>query len=342
MPLFRLILLILLVPGLLTPTVAQHKNNFTIAFGSCSRHTAPQTEQLWADVIQQNPDIWVWIGDNVYADTHNMDSLQADYAKQKSHPDYQRMIKSFPIIGTWDDHDYCVNDGGKYFSKKNESKEKLLEFLDVPAHADVRKHDGVYQSFTYGTGKQKIKILLLDTRYFRDTLMRSNEKGKRYDINPDGDVLGDSQWTWLEKELTNSDARLHLIASSIQFLANDHNFEKWGNFPKARQRMLDLLSKTKPANALFISGDRHIAEFSKLTLPGLTYPLYDFTSSGLTHTWSEPWKESNVLRVGELVMQKNFGLIKIEWKGKVPVVTLQVRGKNNAMFLEERIAFSGK
>jgi hypothetical protein len=46
--------------------------------------------------------------------------------------------------------------------------------------------------------------------------------------------------------------------------------------------------------------------------------------------------------VGELVMQKNFGLIKIEWKGKVPVVTLQVRGKNNAMFLEERIAFSGK
>src|SRR6185436_14112375 len=223
---------------------------------------------------------------------------------------------------------------------KKESKERLLEFLDVPVNADVRKHEGVYQSFTYGAGKQKIKIILLDTRNFRDTLARTKEKGKRYVVNEEGDMLGEEQWAWLESELKNSDARLHIIASSVQFLANEHAFEKWGNFPKARQRMLDLLVKVKPVNAFFVSGDRHMAEISKLNLPGLNYPLYDFTSSGLTHTWSTPWEEKNSLRVGELVIKKNYGLINAEWTKKGPIVTIQARGKDNSVFLEERIDFS--
>lgn len=294
---------------------------------------------MWAEVLRQKPDLWMWIGDNVYADTHDMDSMQLFYTMQKNHPDYQKMMQAFPIIGTWDDHDYGTNDGGKYFSKKKESKEQLLEFLDIPAGAEVRKHEGVYQSFVYGSGKQKIKIILLDTRNFRDTLGRSKEKGKRYVVNEEGDILGEEQWTWLEKELKSSDAQLHIIASSIQFLANEHIFEKWGNFPKARLRMLDLISKVKPVNAFFVSGDRHMAEISKLNLTGLDYPLYDFTSSGLTHTWSTPWEEKNSLRVGELVIQKNYGLINIEWKKKGPVVTIQARGKDNTVFEEEVIDF---
>jgi alkaline phosphatase D len=297
---------------------------------------------MWGEVMQQKPDLWMWIGDNIYADTQNMDSLRAYYITQKNHPDYQKLLKSVSIIGTWDDHDYGTNDGGKFFGKKKQSKEQLLEFLDVPPHADVRNHDGVYQSYTYGSGQQKIKVILLDTRYFRDTLARSKEKGKRYLVNQEGDILGETQWAWLESELKNSDARLHVIASSIQFLSSDHGFEKWGNFPKARQRMLDLISKVKPVNALFVSGDRHIAEISKIDLPALSYPLYDFTSSGLTHTWSEIWEEDNKLRVGNLVIQKNYGILNVEWKKKGPVVTFQARGKNHALFAEEKVDFTKK
>jgi len=314
------------------------QSDFSIAFGSCSHQE--DKEQMWNDVVQRNPNLWIWIGDNIYADTHNIDSMRMFYAMQKGHPDYQKMLKTIPIIGTWDDHDYGVNDSGKNFSKKKESKERLLEFLGVPPSAEVRKHDGVYQSFAYGKGKHKIKVVLLDTRSFRDTLSVSNEIEKGYVANNEGDILGEEQWQWLEKELLSSDAKLHIIASSIQFLPNEHRFEKWGNFPKARARMLDLLQRLKPANSLFISGDRHIAEISKVTLPGLKYPLYDFTSSGLTHTWSEPSGESNALRVGELIIQKNYGLIFINWNKKDPMVTLQVRGNNNALFAEEKIDFS--
>ena len=294
---------------------------------------------MWSEVINEKPNLWMWIGDNVYADTHNMDTLRRDYNTQKNHPDYQQLLKAMPVIGTWDDHDYCVNDGGKFFSKKDQSKEEMMRFLDIPTDAEVRKHQGVYQSYEYGKGKKKVKIILLDTRYFRDTLEKSTEKGKRYVVNPTGDILGEAQWTWLEKELKNSKASIHIIASSIQFLSNDHSFEKWGNFPTARKRMFDLLVKIKPANALFVSGDRHIAEFSKLDLPGLNYPLYDFTSSGLTHTWSEVWEEGNKLRVGDLIIKKNYGIILIDWTKTGLVVTLQAKGDDNVLYKEEKIMF---
>ena len=318
--------------------IFSQQNEFTIAFGSCARQTS--NTQLWQEILDKKPNVWMWIGDNVYADTHNMDSLRSAYNKQKSHPDYLQLLKKTKVIGTWDDHDYGINDGGKFFSRKNESKEELLRFLDVPIHADVRNHSGVYQSFIFGEAEQSTKIILLDTRYFRDTLAKSVTKGKRYEENKKGDILGEEQWVWLEKELTNSKANLHIIASSFQFLANEHGFEKWGNFPKARKRMFTLLQKVKPNNTLFVSGDRHIAEFSKIKLPGLSYTLYDFTSSGLTHTWNDPWIEQNKLRVGNLIIEKNYGLISVQWQNQKPFVTMQVLGQNNQLLAEVKTDFS--
>ncbi len=99
-----------------------------------------------------------------------------------------------PIIGTWDDHDYGINDGGKDFPKKKESKELMLSFLDVPAGDPMRKHEGVYSSHTYGSGKQKVKVILLDTRYFRDPLKESTAPNTRYTPSDTGDFLGEEQW----------------------------------------------------------------------------------------------------------------------------------------------------
>ena len=295
-----------------------------IAFGSCSRHNSEN--QLWTEVLNEKPEIWIWAGDNIYADTHDMDKMRAMYAQQKSRLGYQKLKEQAVIYGTWDDHDYGVNDGGKFYPKKNSSKELLLDFLDVPVNAKVRNHAGVYQSYEAGSGKNKIKFILLDTRYFRDTLKASTQKGKRYEINPDGDILGEEQWSWLESELKNSDAGINIIVSSIQFIANDHGFEKWGNFPKARQRMLDLLSAVKPSFTFFLSGDRHIAEISKISVPGLAYPLFDITSSGLTHTWSVIGTESNEARISPLIVERNFGLIDIKWENRKPSVDIKIIG----------------
>lgn len=289
-----------------------------IAFGSCSRQDDP--DQMWKAINESGPELWIWLGDIIYADTHDMEKMKSMYDKQKSNADYQRLMQTSQVIGVWDDHDYGINDGGKNYSMKNESKKELLDFLDVPKENPVYGHPGVYNSYAFGKGDQKIKIILLDTRSFRDTLDRS----KIYDPNPNGDVLGKDQWKWLKKEFKNSDARVHIIGSGIQFIASEHGYEKWSNFPKARQRMIDLLSKTKPQNPIIISGDRHIAEISKMDVPNLKTPLFDFTSSGLTHTWDRISAEPNKYRDGNFIIKKNYGMILIDWS--ISQITFQIKG----------------
>lgn len=305
-----------------------------IAFGSCSNEELH--EEMWTEIAGQKPGLCILLGDNIYGDTHDMAWMRTQYDQQKNLPGYQLLMKTCPIIGTWDDHDYGKNDGGKFYSRKKESKEEFMRFLEIPSDHPMRSREGVYSSYTYGPAGNQVKVILLDLRYFRDTTIRSSVPGHRYDPNLEGDMMGETQWSWLEQELKDSKADVHLIGSSIQLIANDHYWEKWGNFPKSRQRMLDLLAKYKPRNTFVLSGDRHIAEISKLDLPGWDKPLYDITSSGLTHTWNlkgeMPPNEKNTHRVGKLIIQKNYGLIHIDWSGKNPVVTFEIRGHGNAVW----------
>jgi len=308
-----------------------------IAFGSCSRESDP--DQMWSDIVQQNPQLWIWLGDNIYGDSDDMNVLRRKYQIQKENPGYQKLIATCPVIGTWDDHDYGINDGGKDFAKKKESKALMLDFLDVPANDVVRKHEGVYSSYTYGSGKQKVKVILLDTRYFRDALKPATDPNARYMPSDKGDFLGEAQWKWLEQELKNSDAAIHIIGSSIQFIQATQGFEKWENLRPSRRRMLALLQKYKPAGTFIISGDRHIAEISRMDVEGLPYPLYDFTASGLTHTWDSQTPEANANRVGDLIIQKNFGMILIDWSHPKPEVTFEVHGKNRVTFERHTIKY---
>lgn len=307
----------------------------TIALGSCNRQDEPQP--MWANVLQQDPDLWIWLGDNIYGDTEDMSVMAAKYRQQKFSEEYIALRDSVPVIGIWDDHDYGVNDGGKEYPQRDSSKSLMLDFLDVPADAPVRQRPGAYQAYTFGPEGQRTKIILLDTRYFRDGLERSPEKGRRYLPNEDGDILGEAQWIWLEEQLTNSEAQVHIIVSSIQLLSAEHGYEKWANFPTARQRFFALLQKTKPAKTVLLSGDRHISELSRMELEGLGYPLYELTSSGMTHTWSSVGEEPNQYRVSDLIAKLAYGLIRIDWSTEEPTLTLEVNGLEGANYLTREL-----
>jgi len=304
-----------------------------IAFGSCSREN--MEEQLWDEIANEDPQLMIMLGDNIYGDSHDMAVLREKYQQQKNRPSYQNLLNTTEVIGVWDDHDYGVNDGGKYFVKKDSSKALMLDFLDVPDDDPVRSRKGAYSSYILNDSEHTIKVILLDTRYFRDTLQADPSGESRYLPNPEGDILGEEQWTWLESELKDSDADMHIIGSSIQIIAKDHGFEKWANFPKARNRFFQLVGKHSPKNTLVISGDRHIAEISSMEIDGLNYPLYDFTASGLTHTWEEHWEENNEFRIGNLIIEKNYGLVTVDW-GKSGV-EFAVKGKEKELFLTHTI-----
>jgi alkaline phosphatase D len=326
-----LLLLLLLTAGALFPRCQSGKLNtdqpqLKIAIGSCNRTDLPQV--MWDPIIANNPDVFVWLGDIVYGDTHDMSALQSRYNKLSSEPGYQALVdQSDSVIGIWDDHDYGWNDAGKNYSKKDSSKIILANFLNIKADDPIMSRDGVYSSHTFGSAPISTKVILLDARYFRDTLIHSSDPRKRYEANLSGDILGEQQWAWLEAELSNSSADIHLIGSGIQYLPEEHGWEKWANFPKSRSRFLDLLSKYQPKNAVLLSGDRHIAELSRMDLSE-SYSITELTSSGLTHTWSQMFDESNKYRVGDLIAQLNFGVITIS----PDKILLEVRGEQDTLY----------
>ena len=93
-----------------------------IAFGSCAEETKHQP--VLDLVVKHKPDIFVYLGDNIYADTKDMKVMQAKYDSLAAKPEFQRLKKSIPLFATWDDHDYGWNDIGKYYPFKNQQTKK--------------------------------------------------------------------------------------------------------------------------------------------------------------------------------------------------------------------------
>lgn len=305
------------------------KPDFVIAFGSCNKQNVDNV--LWKEIPKHQPNVWIWGGDNIYADTDDMSKMKSDYDKVLANKDYKNLMYYATITGTWDDHDYGLNDGGTEFSMKNESQQLFLDFMGVPKDDHRRNRKGVYSAQVFEHEDKVIKILNLDTRYFRSKLLKSEEKGKRYQVNRDSSatILGEEQWQWLEKELKNSKADYHIIVTSIQFLSSEHGFEKWANFPLEQEKLSKLLVAHQVKNPIILSGDRHISEFSIKQVSGLAVPLIDFTSSGLTHAYNGFTSEPNRYRNGEVIHELSFGLLKFDFDNNK--VVMEMRGKENKL-----------
>lgn len=295
---------------------------FRIAFGSCNKQWEPN--YMWRAVINCKPNLWIWLGDSIDAPTEDMEYLKSQYEKQKRDPDYAELRKKCPIIGTWDDNDYGMKNGTRHYQKKAESQQLFLDFIDEPKDSPRRKQEGIYASYLYGDPGRRIRVILLDLHYNAD------EPG------PNSDLLGSAQWEWLEVELQDSKGDIVILGSSLQLLSSEHPFEHWGNYPKSRKRILQLLADTKPKLTIILSGDRHLAEISKLDDSGLPYPLYDVTSSGLTHHVDFFYRlraifspERNQYRVANPFHKNNFGVIDIDLSGMSLKVHLQIRDQEN-------------
>jgi alkaline phosphatase D len=304
-----------------------------IAFGSCNRDDKPQP--LWKPIREAKPDLWIWLGDIVYGRADDLPGLAAKYQHEKDQPDYQLLRQQCRVIGMWDDNDYGVSDGGKENANKVECQRLLLDFLGEPADSPRRKQAGVYTAYTFGPPGKRVKIILLDGRYHRDAPGQHS------------DMLGAEQWRWLEQQLSGSDADVNLIASGIQVIANEHPFEKWADFPQSRQRLFDLVAKTAPRNVIFLSGDRHFGAISRMSDPPFRQPIYDITSSGMTHHAKDMFfhsfsRETNRFRRGQNFVDLNFGLLQFDWAADPPTVSLQIRDSNNAVRNEEKMTLAGK
>ncbi|MDQ3235873.1 MAG: alkaline phosphatase family protein, partial [Pseudobdellovibrionaceae bacterium] len=249
-------------------SVLEDKPLERIAFGSCNQ--SHQNQKFWQLIGRAQPDLWVWLGDNIYADNTTIEERARRFTALKDNSYYKDFRQTVPILGTWDDHDFASNNMNGRFPEKAASKEALLNFLDVGHDAKVWNHSGVYQSFRMGPPGRKTHLILLDLRFNMDTSW------------VDKKILGDDQWQWLQDELSSSDADLIIIGSSLNVTSPlaGLGLEGWAGFPAERQKFYQLLASVD-APIVLLSGDRHFAEITRIQL-GSGKPIHEVMSSGLT------------------------------------------------------------
>ncbi len=205
-----------------------------LALGSCIRQNKPAP--IWDAVLAYRPEVFLLLGDNVYADTRDPQEMLKTYAALDGQEGFQRLRASSRLLAVWDDHDYGENDAGAEYPMKAQSQRMFCDFFGVPADSRRRSQAGNYDAVTLGPPGRRVQFILLDTRSFRSPLAK-NPKGKpaqRGPYAPSEDpaqsVLGDEQWRWLEAQLREP-AQWRLIASSIQFASTEHGWETWGSIP---------------------------------------------------------------------------------------------------------------
>ncbi len=310
------------------PQVNEPENITKIAFGSCGHET--EELPIFNLVVDHQPDVFVFLGDNIYGDTKDMEELKAKYQQLADKASFRNLKSNVPIIATWDDHDYGWNDTGRHFPFKKETKEIFLDFFDEPDSSQRRSREGIFTSYLYPYGDNILQIILLDNRTFRDDLKPyagevEDDKRYFYDLdysphtNSDSTLLGEQQWRWLEQEL-QIPADIRIIGSGSQFSIEYNGYEAWANFPHEQKRMIDLIKKVKADGVFFITGDVHYSEISKLKEENI-YPIYDFTSSGLSSTWH--FATPNKHRIEGPVMDNHFGLITINWSKKPIQISME-------------------
>lgn len=342
----RLLILFIFVVGCKqkNEVIKATQKEFKIAFGSCA--SEKNELPIFYEIVKHTPDVFVFLGDNIYGDTKDMEIMKKKYQQLATKPSFQALKKETPIIATWDDHDYGWDDIGRHYPYKKESKEIFLDFFEEPENSERRKHEGIYTSYMYDVADKKVHIILLDERTFRDDIpeYKGEVKGDDryfYDLDhgiqmsKDSTMLGKTQWAWLKKEL-QKEADIKIIGSGTQFGIEYNSYESWANFPHEQQKMLNLIKETKTNRVLFISGDVHYAEISKMEVPA-GYPIYDITASGLSSTWHFATPNKN--RIEGPVMENHFGMLTVNFDNEeAPFVRAEVFDTTGNQRIEHTIS----
>jgi alkaline phosphatase D len=337
----------LFVFALISSAVAQDSGAVQrIAFGSCLWQDDPQA--IWGAVLASQPDVFVFLGDNVYADTQDVNVMRQEYQKLAAKPGYQNLQKISQVAAIWDDHDYGENDAGRGYPMKEQSKRVFLDFFGEPENSARRTREGgIYTSYQYGPQGQRVQVILLDTRWARtpiNTVSEAEAKEREEvgagpytaTVGKNAWMLGEAQWRWLEAELRRP-AELRIIATSIPFLQDGTGWETWTNFPEERDRLIRWSRRRKLEASCSSLGTR-TGRSSPNAPEGTPYPLWEVNSSGMTENWEPAAPDKN--RLGDTFSQDNYGLISIDWQAPDPEVTMEIRGVDNDLVMQNTIRLS--
>lgn len=253
-------------------------------------------------IVDSKPDFMVWLGDNTYLRDGDYESKSGIYYRNthtRSLPELQPLLAAVPHYAIWDDHDYGPNDSDWTYPLKGEALAAFKDFW--PSESYGAGHtEGVTSSFMHND----CQFFMLDNRWYRTVQTE------------DGSILGEQQKYWLKEALLASKATFKFIAVGGQFVSDFAGFENFANYKAEREELIQFIDDQNIKNVVFLTGDRHHSEVSKLVTPKGNI-IYDVTSSAITSTTYDHSKEPNSYRVpGSMISERNFAVFKVTGKNK--------------------------
>jgi alkaline phosphatase D len=275
-------------------------HDFSVGFGSCPRFGEDRLQPIWSAVDAFEPDLFLWIGDNIYGDSLYPTILREEYRRQRDIATLQPVLHSVSHLAVWDDHDYGLNN----HNKSNPIKESALEiFKQYWANPSYGLPDvpGVFFRYSYG----QVDFFFVDDRYYRDA-----------DSDPDSPektMLGTSQLSWLKTELEASTAIFKvLVAGGGWNNGKGVGEDSWASFQRERNEIFDFIRDQEISGVIFLSGDTHVGELNVIPWSETGgYDYYDFGSSPLAQATPDSWLERRPeRRIRSVYFQgSNFGLV---------------------------------
>jgi alkaline phosphatase D len=250
---------------------------------------------VFESIVDAKPDMMLWLGDNVYlreVDVQSYSGYLYRYTHTRAVPEMQGLLMACPNYAIWDDHDFGPNDADMSWIHRDWAQDAFKTFWANPSYGAPSGADNVGTAFRFND----IEFFLLDNRSHR---IHPNNRTQ------ETQALGEEQIDWLIAAMNKSYAPFKMVALGGQFLNDVAKHENMANFAE-RQEIIDRIEEEHIHGVIFLTGDRHCTDMSRLELEG-GIVIHDLTVSPLTSSTYDNSAENNTLRLeGTTTPKRNF------------------------------------
>jgi alkaline phosphatase D len=284
-----------------TAPAASDATPFRIAFGGdvSGQNVCRDADDgipIAATIDRWNPDVFIGLGDMIYADdvclatgrygnaqvprgvaqATNLAGFWAHWRYNREDPGLRALLASAGYVGVWDDHEVLNDFGPLSDTRATPPYDPTVHMMPIGRQAfedytPVARHPSdqhrLYRSLRYG---RHLELFVLDTRQYRDANIAPDDPADPKTM------LGAAQQAWLRSSLATSTATWKVVVSSVPMsiptgfpAANGR--DGWANFDQPTGFEHELTGVLRAAQSagvdelVWVTTDVHFAEAFRYT-----------------------------------------------------------------------------